>query len=381
MSVKDSIGDFRRVRVAGDSRQRGRQYGAAASAEIRESKQNYAAAFSSGAGLSWQEACNTAASFEEYLRAAVPDAYAEMRGISEGAYLPFLDILAMNLRTEIMWSAKLRGHMARECSSFALSRHRTEQGHLVIGQNWDWLKGGARSVIALEAEVAGGHNYVTFVEAGLLAKTGMNAAGVVVCTNALVSYNDRADLGIPYHVMLRELLTCTTVSEAVVRLQHAPRASSANYLVGAADGSVLDIEAAAGGPLELSVLFPDDGVLLHTNHFVEPPHDILDFSPQAMPDSLVRLQRARDWAAAKRSAITKADIVELCRDHANWPNSFCCHPDKHDPDPEQWATVLSVIYEPTLRTLHIATGNPCETDYLTVDYSDFLSGAEDTISA
>ena len=53
------------------------------------------------------------------------------------------------------------------------------------------------------------------VEAGLLAKTGMNAAGLGLVTNALVTDADVGEPGLPYHVLLRAVLDCGTVTEAL----------------------------------------------------------------------------------------------------------------------------------------------------------------------
>ena len=44
------------------------------------------------------------------------------------------------------------------------------------------------------------------VEAGLLAKTGMNSSGLGLVTNALVTDDDTGDARLPYHVALRAIL-------------------------------------------------------------------------------------------------------------------------------------------------------------------------------
>lgn len=106
------------------------------------------------------------------------------------------------------------------------------------------------------------------VEAGLLAKTGMNAAGLGLVTNALVTDADVGAPGLPYHVLLRAILDYATVTEALAALQAGVRSSSANYLIAHATGAVLDVEAAPGDFTCLYPRFPDDGVLLHTNHFL-----------------------------------------------------------------------------------------------------------------
>ena len=150
----------------------------------------------------------------------------------------------------------------------------------------------------LEARPDDGPDFVTVVEAGLLAKAGLNAAGLGLVTNAMVTDADVGEPGLPYHVLLRAILDCSTVTGALEVLQAGPRSSSANYLVAQAGGAALDIEAAPGDVTCLYPLFPDeDGLLLHTNHFQAPFQaertGPADLGLWAMPSSAVRLQRFR----------------------------------------------------------------------------------------
>ena len=105
-----------------------------------------------------------------------------------------LDVLAINLRTEIIWAASARDAarpaLPLECTAFAALPGRTG-GRTLIGQTWDWLVHAAETTVVLEARQDDGPDYVTVVEAGLLAKAGMNSAGVALATNALVSAADR----------------------------------------------------------------------------------------------------------------------------------------------------------------------------------------------
>jgi len=201
------------------------------------------------------------------------------------------------------------------------------------------------------------------VEAGLLAKTGMNAAGLGLVTNALVTDADIGEPGLPYHVLLRAVLDCATVTDALEALQAGPRTSSANYLVAQASGSALDIEAAPGDFTRLYPLFPEDGVLLHTNHFLAPRIAPADLALWAMPSSVIRLQRLR----AANAARTLDDFGVLLADHADYPHSICAHPDPADHPCEQGATIASVLMDLTARHIWLATGNPCQAAYERLD--------------
>ena len=370
------------VRVEGTSYQRGRQYGAQAAARVHQSVQAYQQVFAHVAGWDWATVRREAARFEAPIRAFRPAYLEEMRGIADGAGLDPTDVLAINVRTEVMYSAKARlAPLAKktfpaECTAFARvpapaqpgaapaqpGAAPAQPGAALIGQNWDWLLHSARTLVVLEVRQDDGPDFVTVVEAGLLAKTGMNAAGLGLVTNALVTDADLGEPGLPYHVLLRALLDCSTVAEALRVLAAGPRSSSANYLIAHASGAAVNVEAAPGDFTRLYPLFPEDGVLRHTNHFLAPdigPGPVTDLALWAMRSTLVRLQRLR----AATTASSLDDFGTVLADHADYPYSICAHPDPAEHPCEQGATIASVLMDLTAREIWLAAGNPCQTPY------------------
>ena len=101
------------VRIEGTSYQRGRQYGTKAGARVRLSVQAYQQAFAHFAGWDWPTVRREAARFEAPIGEFRPAYLEEMRGIADGAGLDLTDVLAINVRTEVMYSAKAR-HAPRE---------------------------------------------------------------------------------------------------------------------------------------------------------------------------------------------------------------------------------------------------------------------------
>src|SRR5579859_8095225 len=364
-----------RVRVAGTARERGRQYGAQARDRVHRSVQAYRDVFAYYAGWDWDTVRRAAAGFEAPIAAFRPAYLEEMRGIADGAGLDLADVLAINVRTEVMYAAKARqAPLATrvpvppaECSAFAVvpapgdSRTAT-----LLGQNWDWLLHSAQTLIMLEASPDDGPGFVTVVEAGLLAKAGLNAAGLGLVTNALVTDADLGTPGLPYHVLLRAILDCATVTEALKVLQAGTRSSSANYLIAHASGAALDVEAAPGDFTRLYPQIPDQGLLVHTNHFLSPRLHPVDVSLWAMPDSAVRLQRLQ--AGATGSA-TLGDLRVLLADHADYPHSICSHPDPREHPLEQGATIASILMDLNARRLWLAAGHPCQAPYQELDVS------------
>src|SRR5215472_3131975 len=217
------MSEYPHVRVAGAAEQRGRQYGEQARDRVHRSVSAYREVFASMAGWDWETVRGEAARYEAPIASFGPGYLAEMRGIAHGAGLDFLDVLAINVRTEVMFAAKARQAAAAagpgECSAFAVVPAPGRTGPTLVGQNWDWLPHAADTVVVLEARQDDAPDFVTVVEAGLLAKTGMNSSGLGLVTNALVTSADTGSPGLPYHVMLRSILDCETVSDALAALQ------------------------------------------------------------------------------------------------------------------------------------------------------------------
>lgn len=377
------MAEYPHVRVSGDARQRGRQYGEQARDRVRRSVSAYRDVFATLAGWDWATVRAQAARFEAPIAALGPRYLAEMHGIAEGAGLDFADVLAINVRTEVMFAAKARqaaaagaapGRSLAECSAFAVAPAPGQPGPAVLGQNWDWLPHSAQTVVVLEARQDDGPDFVTVVEAGLLAKTGMNSSGLGLVTNALVTADDAGEPGLPYHLLLRAILDCENVSDAIAVLQSGFRSSSANYLLAHADGAALNVETSPGDFSRLYFLYPGaDGVLLHTNHFLSSRFARTDVSVWVMPDSPVRLARLRAGVQAAGPAPSLAAFRTLLCDHANYPSGVCCHPDPRMPAVDQGMTVTSVLMDPGARRMWISDGNPCAAGFRELDYSDLLA--------
>jgi len=388
---------YPRIRVAGTARERGRQYGEQARERVHRSLEAYREVFAAEAGWDWDRVRAEAATFREPIERHGLKYVEEMEGIAEGAGLDLLDVLALNVRTEVMFAAKARKAAATgvsgaggvggvggvggiggvgsklplECSALAVTPERTADGSLLVAQNWDWLVHTFDTVVVVEAQQDDGPDYVTVVEAGLLAKTGLNSAGVALATNALVTTDDIGAPGVPYHVVLRSILDAETVSDGLAAILKSPRSSSANYLLGDADGVALDVEAAPGDATRTFLGYPDDGVVLHVNHFTWADEQLRDLSLWAMPDSPFRLARLRQLTGAGTTLDVEA-VQKVLSDEKMNPHAICCRIDPRDEGIFRWATILGIVIDPAARTLWLAPGIPADTGFEKLDYSDFL---------
>ncbi|WP_053760728.1 C45 family autoproteolytic acyltransferase/hydolase [Streptomyces sp. AS58] len=361
------------VRVSGEPRERGRQYGSAARARIEVSLHGYAAAFGKSAGIDWPDARAMALPYRSLIAELDPSIIEEMEGIAEGAGLDFADILALNCRTEIMAASMVAKDLGPAktdgCSALAVLPERTADGGVLLAQNWDWLVHSVDSVVVLEVIRDEGPNYVTAVEAGLLAKTGMNSAGLGVCTNFLVAQADGSRTGLPYHVLLRALMDQETLPDAYELLQRHPRAASANFLLGHNDGVAADIESEPGGADRLHLRMPDNGVLVHTNHFCS-PIDRPDIALKLVPCSPFRFDRLTALLNARPGGVTVKKLTEMLADHASFPKSICAHADPRVDPLKQETTALGIAMDLRRGEVWLADGNPCVAPWRRLSISD-----------
>ena len=358
-----------RISVQGTPLERGRQYGEQARAQIHQSISSYQRVFTHYANWDWGKVVGHASQYKNVIEDFAPHVIDEIRGIAEGSGSDFGDILALNVRSEIMFASgaqnnkELSRALANECSSFAVLPEVTAEGHTLVGQNWDWLLHARDTVVLVHARRDDGPDYVTIVEAGLLAKTGVNAAGVASCTNTLVSSLDDGALGVPYHVILRCLLDAESITDGVATVVNAQKALSGNFLLGDVDGLAIDMEVNPGGATSVRTLMPRDGVLAHTNHFLSPDLARSDSRVGTSPGTLFRLECLESTLRRAAPTISIKDLQNALSDHRNHPLGVCSHGDERASEYERYATIASVIYDLDAHELYLAAGSPCDGDY------------------
>lgn len=358
------------VSIAGGPRERGRAYGEQARERVHRTVALYEAIFATYAQLSWREVRDRAGRFTGPIDAYDVQVLPEVEGIAEGAALEPEDVLAINLRTEVMFGLDRRPAEAamKECTALGAAGRAP-----YIAQTWDWKPGARETVVVLACAPHDRPGFVSLVEAGLLAKCGMNERGLGLGFNALQASVDRGAPGVPAHAITRRVLTSETLEEAVEAVERGPRAASANYLIGAEDGRVVDIEARPGGPDD--VYRPD--VLAHTNHFLQPsPRPYKDLGRIDGQDSLHRQAVAEGALVALAD---RASAMEVLASHDGGPDLGVCRHEDPSVDPvEDWVTVGAMAADLTGRVLHIADGNPCERPFEALDVVGLLDDARST---
>src|SRR5439155_12775577 len=124
-------------------------------------------------------------------------------------------------------------------------------GHLLLGQNWDWIPQVQGAVLhTLEPD---GLETLSFTEAGIVGgKIGLNSAGLGLAINGLLSSaDDWSRLELPFHVRCYEILRRRSLAEAVDVVAREKRSCSANFLIAQTPDLAVDLEAAPDSIAEI----------------------------------------------------------------------------------------------------------------------------------
>lgn len=382
------------VVVSGTPGECGAGYGAAAADRIGANLAVYRRRFADQAGLDEAAVRRAGAAFRAVTAQVHPRIAAMLDGVAEGAGVPVEEVYALNARTELLYDAsaqraRLASPQARPaspdatdgaCTAVGVLGAHTANGHLLLGQNWDWHPDQRDAMVLLATRDERGFSVLTLAEAGMLAKAGLNSAGLGVCVNMLGCDRDGLDPaapGVPYHVLLRAVLEADSLSWAIRTACRTPRNASINLLVGAAgrstaEGELIDLEVVPG---DVGWLNPVDGVLTHANH-LETGLAVRDTIKDSGGSSPFRSARARRLLAESAAArkVTESDLAEVFRDHASFPSAICRHVDERDALLERSETVYSIMIDLDERTLGLAAGPPCEHDYTWLSLNELTAG-------
>jgi len=337
-----------------DPKQRGQAYGESARQRIEKILAVYREIFNRITGESWEETVIRGAPFILKATAFAPDLVEEIQGIADGANRAFEDLFLLNARSEILFNPQV---LAQECTTLAALPEVTKNGDTLLAQNWDWYNEVKNCQVILKiGQRETTPALVTFTEAGQLAKIGMNAAGIGLVVNNLTS--DKPRTGVPWIFLTRRILESSHLAQALGIVLNTGRAHSINYLIGYAAGEAVNLETS---PVEEHVLWPENGICVHTNHYLEPGKNFRDLKPLRDPylSTYLRCRRARKGLAELKEKIDVRGVQNILKDHMDKPFSVCTHQNPAVEPLRQIVTCLSIVMNLGLRQIHYTLGNPC----------------------
>lgn len=345
-----------------DPKKRGQAYGEAARERIDTILSAYREIFHRTTGETWEETVDRGAPFILKAKAFAPDLVEEIRGIAKGADCAFEDVFLLNARSEILFNPQV---LAQECTSLAALPEVTRNGDTLLAQNWDWYREVVNCQVIIKIGPREGKPaMVTFTEAGQLAKIGMNAAGIGLVVNNLTS--DQPRTGVPWILLTRRILEASHLAQALGYVLNTARAHSINFLIGYADGEAVDLETS---PVEEHILWPTNGILAHTNHYLETGKNFRDLKPlrDPHPSTYLRCRRTQKGLTSLQDKIDVPGIQNILKDHLDKPFSICMHRNPSVEPIQQIVTCLSIVMNLSRRQIHYTLGNPCRGEVQTLE--------------
>jgi isopenicillin-N N-acyltransferase-like protein len=126
-----------------------------------------------------------------------------------------------------------------------------------------------------------------------------------------------------------------------------------------------------GTATDFAVLYPDDGYLVHANHYLHPRlakyetafGDAGAHAVTGASSTLVRYHRALRLIRSQVGEVTKESLMGILGDHVNRPGSICRHAVMAEPEHERSKTTFAVVLDPVKQKMDLCLGNPCEGEF------------------
>ncbi len=283
----------------------GRQFGAAVAERIKAGLQDYLVGRieqKQGYSVEYQRRC--AASMAKH----IPEEYIEeMKGVAEGAGVPYETVLRMHTHADMVHYGKSWGRPdgapGKDCSNFAVWGRWTPDGQLIHGRNLDWSTGtGIQQQACLYVGIPDqGLPFALVTYAGCIgAVTGINSAGLTFGEMTASSSRETLD-GLPLFFICRQLLQyCGTIEQAERLVSEYPATTGWNFLI--SDGKVPTARAFEVDAEKVVIFKPDDRAendppihwpmpdcVRRTNHFLSREMQLKQAERVGIPIELGRL--------------------------------------------------------------------------------------------
>ncbi|MBL8078104.1 MAG: hypothetical protein JNM55_09100 [Anaerolineales bacterium] len=346
------------IEISGTHLAMGRQIGEAARHQVQNSIANAQVLINAAYNtleLTWEGAKLQARKYLPFAEERYPQYVDEMRGIAEGANVPFDEVVALNTMEAVTMDAL---HLTR-CTSMAVNNDRTTNGHVLAAHNEDWIPEDESDVLIISAKPDKEPPFLAMTYGGLLCNVGFNAYGIAQLIDSVYPSDSR--IGIPRLVVARAVLSSHRISGAMGRALVQHRAAGYNHLLIHESGEIYSIEVSAR---KFEILYSYDGIMVHTNHFLDPQMKLVEKDPEELLSSRVRYFRAsRLIRQTEKHSIESLQAIQ--KDHVNIPNSICNHNFSEKDPLDREKTINALTIDLTAREMHVAWGNPCRNEYHT----------------
>lgn len=335
------------LRLSGTPRDIGRQYGQACRAQLQGWRDDHCFRINRivHARLARDAISRQAMRYHERIVQAYPEIVEEIRGLAEGAEISYEDALVCQIRRELIGYTHFP---ARGDCSLAASLSCSP----FMAQTIDLAGDMAGLALIMRIDPEAGPSILMFSFAGMLGYLGMNSRGLAVGIN-LVLGGDWTP-GVPPYLLVRRLLSCSSVEEGIALIEATPRASSRALTLMDA-GSLATVEFT----VDTCRVLRADPRLFHTNHFLHPDLRAMDaMNVFGRGGSMRRLQALQKRASGMDGTSNAAAVIARLFGHEEDGRDAVCVRGNGDIRVE--ATVGTVCMQPCDGVMTACRGSPHE---------------------
>ena len=286
--------------------------------------------------------------FVKWCEKLTPHLMDEIRGYSDGSGVPVEDIVECNCTDEIR--SRFDARTSDACTGFAVLP-RASGGKLLTGQSKDGAGPIWKYYIVLRIHCDGHAGILQLGYPGSLALLGVSETGFSICTNQI--YDSTEHQGIPVVLLKRLAWEASGCDEFESLLNKYGVSVATNFIVCDSSGKAASYELRGN---VWSRLLPVEGILVHTNHFLDPPRQGQE-DESRIKEFLSRERRTRLIELLERyqGKIDPEKIFHCYRDHEGYPRGIC----SHETAGSDYGTTAVMVMEPRRGLLHLTTGRTC----------------------
>ena len=336
---------LKKITVSGRAFERGFQYGNLLKNEINTFLSSNLAHINlvRNIPINYTQAIKFIKPYIKIIEEDLPEIAEEIMGLSRGANISYTEAMLLQLRREII------GYEL-ECTSLG---YLDKCKNTYIAQNIDLAGDLARLgiVYRIEAKQPNGTSILQYSHVGLLGYMGINSHGIGIGINMVLSVGWKP--GVPIYLLIRHLLTKSTIEDCLLEISRIRRASSRSILL--TDGNkMLNIEMTVDTHRII-----EHSLLLHTNHYLHEDYIHIDRIP-TNSSSYYRMEYMKNFMSDICHKPNIKSIKNLLSSHFDNKSSICVH---NENNLKAAKTIASVIMNINNKSLLIANGYPCQNSY------------------
>jgi len=349
---------MRVVEAAGSAYKLGFEVGSQCQDLAREMVENCRRKLKQEYDVDWDRARVIARKHLSFCEDSIPKYVDELKGYAEGAGLELEEVFPL------FCSYSSERERISGCTDLVVSAGLTKEKHVLMAHNEDTSPKDGKYLCLVRGKPENAPAFLTVAYAGIIFNAGLNSASLGFGGNALNPNDTR--VGIPVDMVFRAMYGAGTVVEALTYANLPHRESSYNNIVADRQGQIYNIE---GSATDFELTYAGGSYLVHSNHYVTEKmqgyesnfcHDVREIKRYMC--SVARFNRMSNLVVESEE-ISVPGIMDMMRDHANYPCSICRHVDEEVRVENQVQTNFSSIADLTAQELWLCYGNPCSAEY------------------